>query len=101
MPGGYANAKNHPNDEIGFNNFILFTYGRIDKSFTGIHFIGSGGDHYIPQKETPRLVKAFNDEKDIIDELKGGTLHFANLTEFMNAMKARIHPDDPLMTIEG
>ena len=68
---------------------MLFAFGRIAKSKTKVVFLGSGGDHYIPQKETPAMIAAFNEDPDMQEELDGGQMHFATLTEFVDAIKAR------------
>ncbi len=100
-PSGYANAKNHPTTPNEFKSFMLFAFGRIAKSKTKVVFLGSGGDHYIPQKETPAMIAAFNEDPDMQEELDGGQMHFATLTEFVDAIKTREDANDPFMIVKG
>src|SRR5271157_2008109 len=68
MPGGYANAKNHPEEQFGFNSAMLFAFSRQHRSKTHVHFIGCGGDHYIPQPSTAAFVEGFNADEDALEE---------------------------------
>ncbi len=101
MPGGYANAKNHPINPEAFKMFILFVLPRFSRSKSGIIFVGCGGDHYYPQIETPTLIQSFNNDPDVLEELKGGKLHHSSLTEMFTAVKEREDPADPYFTITG
>ncbi len=101
MPGGYANAKNHPTDPEAFKMFILFVLSRFSRSKSNIIFVGCGGDHYIPQVETPTLIESFNNDPDVLEELNGGKLHHSSLTEMFDAVKTREDPANPYFTITG
>lgn len=108
MPGaGYSNAKNHPDDQMSFNNFMLFIFGMLGGGRTHVYFIGCGGDHYFFQPNTTEFIKGFNDDEDIKEELAGGKLIHGSLTEFFNAIKEQvkkgeiINPSVPLLTVKG
>ena len=101
MPGGYANAKNHPTDPEAFKMFILFVLPRFSRSKSNIIFVGCGGDHYYPQVETPALIDSFNKDPDVLEELRGGKLRHSSLTELFLAVKNREDPADPYFTITG
>lgn len=108
MPGaGYSNAKNHPDDQMSFNNFMLFIFGMLGGGRSHVYFIGCGGDHYFYQTQTTKFIKEFNSDEDIKEELANGKLIHGSLTEFFNAIKERvknhdiINPSSPLITIKG
>jgi hypothetical protein len=98
---GYANAKNHPVDQDNFNSFVLFAYSWLPRSKSKQYFIGCGGDHYIPQIETPALIKGFQENEDLREELNGGTIKIARVDELIAAVKAAEDPNDPYPTFTG